>query len=101
MDLSRQRDVVRLLLDLCLEIREPGVSPAGPSGLLEVAARYAAALHSDLALAGLRVLSGNIWDRRTPLYPDDPKFFHCLETLEEFTALAADAVSPPPTALAE
>jgi hypothetical protein len=93
MDLSRPREVVRLLLDMCLEMREPGMG-----SLLDVASRYAYALHADLVRAGLRIVPGKIWDRRTPLHPDDPRFFQCLETLEEFAALAADAVTLPPTA---
>jgi hypothetical protein len=59
-----------------------------------VAARYAWALYYELDRGGMKVLPGvDSLSRRTPLGPDDPRFFHCLETLEEFTARAADAIS--------
>ncbi len=94
---SRRGDVVRILFELCFDAHDLGSDPVQQNELVNVAARYAWALYYELDRAGIQVVpSAGVLNRRAPLGPDDPRFFHCLETLEEFTALAAEAVSPPP-----
>ena len=92
---ARQMAVAEAIWDLCIEMRHLKHDPARRNELLIKTAKYAWALYHDLDWASRSVPSiPEAMRRRWPLEPNEPAFFQCLETLEEFAAQAWAVLAP-------